>query len=1185
MNKQSVVLPGQQGAWGSYISKYQPDSSKVLDNMFTAGSKNFVTDQTGMIQKRQGGIQWNRTSFPEAAKDTYEAVFESGARHFLRVGGGTLSASTGTGLFDTITSGYSSFGNFEWVTYQDRSYGCNGINSPQTYDIATSYGGVSYSFTTAKTKAMGAQAPTSAPTVGVPSSGGAVPIGPHKYKITYMYYGAEESNGSTASSVQTTTSGNQTIALTAIPIGGYGVTARNIYRDNNDDNFLLLDTISNNTTTTYTDVLSIGATPTPIPTFNDLPPTFSKCALWLDSIFIAPTGETNVVRYSNAGSPNIFDPDNFITCQSDDVVTALYVYNGKLYVFGLHSFGSIEGNTPDTFYYHNISNLIGCVDNRSIQVRSIVSVPTLWWLSDKGLYYSNGNTVEYGSDFIQDLVNLNIAQVNYSTNKNTQTSYDDFSGDTYTPGIDIETNPGAITTQNPTKEYSSSSDWNGGSSVTNCKTTNGNFLEVPTRFAPTLASGTLGGSAIISGSNVTLPSSSNFTGESSSGSQNPGRLNIPASVWRVTALGVRIVPPRDGTITNMNIPVSISWPGGAATIVVYNSIYTDSFGQPGARLYNNSTTYNVSGSALINHGSVSMNYALTGGQAYWLVVEECDTGASTYNCIFSIQKMQVVSAGAWTGNSNSYARFVYHGTPGAPFGPCVGDPYPYSSWQQVEHSLTNGAIGAAGGSYTFAITPVAPTGFWGSPIYDSGSTTSLPNTIQMTGTYPSGTACTTTIYASANSNMTGPVTQVISNPNGTYSVTLSGYRYWQIVHSLSTSNNLNVPTVSAPVMLFQINATWISQPIDTTTDNTTWNSLSYTGNVPLGTSVVLTIATSSNNITYSSYGPIGSAVVARWAKVKAVLTSTSDNVTSPSVASITLNWTISATITSSIIDSGTIPAGFNTAQWEQVNLSIGTVTFYVRTAASAGGIPAASWVQVANGEFPDLSALRYMQWKAILGSTANTAPTITSVTLSWFMSVGTVGVRCASIFYNKTYYLAVATIGSTVNDTLIQLDQFGNWRIQKDASVGTFLSYFNVLYFTDGVIGNIYNGFIADTDNGTAIAMDVRTKAWNADNDLFLKVPRAFKVTGIHTGTNIHAYYSSDRGVTWIEMLNENGTLGYQTSTSGMPFTILFVPDGLTLNSGRTLMYRLTSSDIYPCSIMNYVPSFYSRQGRYLHNG
>jgi len=1158
MNKQSVVLPGQQGAWGSYISKYQPDSSKVLDNMFTAGSKNFVTDQTGMIQKRQGGIQWNRTSFPEAAKDTYEAVFENGARHFLRVGGGVLSASTGTGLFDTITSGYSSFGNFEWTTYQDRTYGCNGVNSPQTYDAATSYGGVTYSFTTGKTKVMGAQAPTSTLTSGTPSAGGNIPIGPHAYKVTFMYYGAEESNGSPSSAVQTTTSGSQTIALTAIPVGGYGVTARNIYRDNNDGNFLLLDTILNNTTTTYTDTLSIGSTPTPIPTFNDVPPTFTKSALWLDSIFIAPVGETNAVRYSNAGSPNIFDPDNFVTCQSDDVITALYVYNGKLYVFGLHSFGSIEGNTPDTFYYHNISNLIGCVDNRSIQVRSIVSVPTLWWLSDKGLYYSNGNTVEYGSDFIQDLVNLNIAQVNYSVNKNTQTSDTDFAGDTRTPGIRIGIDPdgipGAVTTLNPSKAYSLTSEWLGGSVVSNVKTSNSNFAEVPTRFAPTLAEGTLSGNVYIDGSNLKLPTSSDFTGESSAAYGFGSSYHVLPQLDFPIIVAQPVIIPTAGTITSVSVWFGIgSPPDGTWNIGVWN----DSFGVAGALLEGHSLSQPAGNGVYTKTFSTSV----VAGKYYF----------GLYNSTNS--------------NSGGVPPSLGKGATGYSGGTAIAKAEHVGTWGYIKYDSGGPVLDYLTGGYTFVKTLVASSGTWTSPVYDCGAISSIPNLVSETGSYPSGTSSTVTVYSSPNASMTGATSQVISNINGSVPITLTGRRYWQIKVQLDTSDNRVAPIVGTPLLTFDINGVWESQPIDATTDNVGWQTLSSTGNNPAGTSVTLSIATSNDNLTYSSYGPIGSALTMRYAKIRLAMTTTSDNATSPSVSSVTLTWNLSSTITSSIIDTGTIPAGFNTAQWEQTNVPSGTVTFYIRTAASSGGIPTATWVQVNNGEFPSLTALRFVQWKMALTSATNSVPIISSVTVSWFMSVGTVGVRCASIFYNKTYYLSVATLGSTVNDTLIQLDQFGNWRIQKDASVGTFVSYFNTLYFTDGVNGNIFNGFTADTDNGIAIAMDVRTKAWNAENDLFLKIPRAFKITGVHTGTRIHVYYSSDRGATWIEMLNENGTFGYQTNETGTVFTVLFVPDGLTLNSGRTLIYRLTSSDVYPCSIINYVPSFYSRQGRYLNNG
>lgn len=1146
MNKQTIALPGTQGMWDSYISKYQPDSQKVLDNMFTSGSKNFVTDQTGMVDKRQGGVVWNRTTFSGPAADSYEAVFESGARHYLRVGQGVLSASTGNGLFTTITSGYSATGNFEWVTYQNRVYGDNGINPPQVYDTVTSYGGVTYPFTTGITKVMGAQAPGSAPVSHTPTSGGAVPVGPHRYEVTFMYYGSEESNGSPSSAVQTTTSGNQTISLTSIPIGGYGVTARNIYRDNNDGVFLLLDTINDNTTTTYTDVLLQGSTPTPIPTDNSGPPTFSKIALWLDALWIAPTGNTNTLLFSQAGSPDIFPGNNFVVCQSDDIITALVVYNGTLYVYGLHSFGSIQGTTPDTFYYYNISNTIGCTDNRSIQIRSVVSIPTLWWLSDKGIYYSNGYTVEYGSDFIQDLVNLNLAQVNYSLGKNTQNSQAQYAGDTFTPGIDITDIPGTITTINPEADFSQTSDWLGGTVVTNIKTSDSNFAEVPTQFNPTLASGNYSGQAQVdgTGNNITLPTGTTFSGESK---VSPNFVIDPTGRGNSSGTAYSFVPPTTGTMGSSTLTVNSA--GGGGTVVVH--VYTDAFGSPGSSLFSQSFTMSPGNFQTV---TFNPNLSLTGGTTYWIGFQSTGANCFVITTLLTGGKVQALYGASWIDAS------------GLP---------------KIAESNPNTATVA----YTYTTTPVAETGTWTSPIYDSGAISNIPGHLTISATYPSGTSSSVTVYTSASSGMTSPNTQTFSNINGTVSLTLTGLEFWQVIITVNTSNNLNVPLVSAPVITFSTTATWVSQPIDATTDNTGWGTLTFSGNVPSGTNVAIAIATSPDNITYSSFGPISGALTEPWAKIRFILTTDAGNTVSPSLSEITLTWNLTSTITSSPIDTGTVPAGFSTMQYVQSNIPSGTITMYLRTASTSIGLASATYVVVPNGTFPNLSPLEFLQWKLVLTSSVNNVPQITSITVNWFIGSGASGVRAASLFYNKTYYLSVATIGATANNVLIQLDQFGKWRIQKDNSVGTLLLYFNTLYFSDGTNGNIYNGFIAPTDNGTAITMDVRTKAWHQADDIFLKVPRALKVTGIHTGTLIHAYYSTDRGNTFIEMFNEMGTFGYQTSTTELEFTALFVPDADTLEPGRTLMFRLVSEDLLPCSIINFEPTMYSRKGRYLNNG
>lgn len=1227
MNKQTLPLPGTTGTWDSFVSKYQPDSSKVLDNMFTKGSTNFVTDQTGMIDKRQGGVKWNRTDFAGPAADSYDAIFESGAQHYLRVGQGVLSASTGNGLFTTIESGFSTVGNFEFATYQNRVYGDNGINSPIVYDTVTSYGGVSYSFTTGKTKIMGAQPPLTAPVAGTPTSGGDVPPGPHRYEVTFLYYATqEESNGSPPSNVEVATgvlasdttqvphipfvvaqvvdgfnlkvsntsgmlagdtvtqggatttivtvtdlthlnvlstsgwvAANNTIPLTSIPIGGYGVVARNIYRDNNDGVFLLVGTINDNTTTTFTDSAFIGSTPTPIPFDNNVPPTFSKIALWLDALWIAPTGNTNTLLFSNAGEPDVFGGNNFVVCQSDDIITAIYVYNGTLYVWGLHSFGSIQGTTPDTFHYYNISNTVGCVDNRSIEIRSIVSIPTLWWLSNKGIYYSNGYTVEYGSDLIQDLVNLNLSQVNYTLNQNVQNSQAQFAGGTSTPGIDITTIPGTITTSNPEADFSTTADWLGGSIVTNLKTSDIPFAEVPTQFVPSPASGVLGGSAQISGLDITLPTASPWTGDGSLAVQS----YFPSS--QTTRGAVSFIPPRTGNITQIqgSIDCNTSQLTGN-TLSATVGVYTNSFAAPGANLFTSSPFVFTNASG-IRTLTASCSVAATAGTQYWIVVILSYSSPFVYNIGYptvSFDTTNVYSAGG------SPAVRGWNG-----FG-----------WVAVPASFSGPAVSMAS-TYTFVVTPILPSGSWTSPIYDSGAIDGIAGNIIESGSYPSSTTGSVTVFGSPNPDMSSSTSQTITTPNGTNALSLSGFRYWQIVVNLSTTVETNVPIMGTPVLTFSTTATWVSQPIHATTDNTGWGTLTFVGSTPAGTNISVAISTSPDNITYSSFGPISGAATEPWAKIRFILSTDAGDTVSPALSEITLTWNLTSTIESSSIDTGVTPVGFSTMQFVQSNPGVGTVQMFIRTATTALGLASATYVLVPNGTFPALTPDEFVQTKLVLTSGANASPQITSITVSWFISSGTVSVRCASLFYNKTYYLAVATIGATANDILIELDQFGKWRIQTGQSVGTLLLYFNTLYFSDGINSNIYNGFIAPTDNGTAITMDVRTKAWQETDDIFLKVPRAIKVTGIHTGTLIHAYYSTDRGNTFVEMFNELGTFGYQTLLTGLEFVTLFAPDADTLEPGRTLMYRLVSADVFPCSISKIEPTMYARKGRYLNNG
>lgn len=122
-------------------------------------------------------------------------------------------------------------------------------------------------------------APPDAPDAAMvaPAAAGLVDDGEHSYKVTFVA-GATETQGGTQSDpvdvVDKTTNGK--VQLTNIPIStDSGVTARNIYRTEADAdpdvaaNYKLLDTIANNTATTYLDNIADASLTTAAPTTND----------------------------------------------------------------------------------------------------------------------------------------------------------------------------------------------------------------------------------------------------------------------------------------------------------------------------------------------------------------------------------------------------------------------------------------------------------------------------------------------------------------------------------------------------------------------------------------------------------------------------------------------------------------------------------------------------------------------------------------------------------------------------------------------------------------------------------------------------------------------------------------------------------------------------------------------------
>ena len=108
------------------------------------------------------------------------------------------------------------------------------------------------------TKLGGITAPATNPTAAITTGSTGLGIGAYSYSVSFTsagYDGAGYGESMVSSGVNvTTTSGNQHVSLTSIPLGPTGTTGRNIYRTKvGVSTQFFLHTIADNTTTTYAD--------------------------------------------------------------------------------------------------------------------------------------------------------------------------------------------------------------------------------------------------------------------------------------------------------------------------------------------------------------------------------------------------------------------------------------------------------------------------------------------------------------------------------------------------------------------------------------------------------------------------------------------------------------------------------------------------------------------------------------------------------------------------------------------------------------------------------------------------------------------------------------------------------------------------------------------------------------------
>jgi hypothetical protein len=154
-------------------------------------------------------------------------------------------------------------------------------------------------------------------------------------------------------------------------------------------------------------------------------------------------------------------------------------------------------------------------------------------------------------------------------------------------------------------------------------------------------------------------------------------------------------------------------------------------------------------------------------------------------------------------------------------------------------------------------------------------------------------------------------------------------------------------------------------------------------------------------------------------------------------------------------------------------------------------------------------------------------------------------IRVASLFADRTYFLAAAEFGETTNNLVVVLDSNGKWRKFEGVNINTMGIFFNEPIFGSADDGTFFRFFEGLDDDGASIALEIRLRAFDGKNPDFrgqpiddsnkLKILKEVIVHGKNTGATYTVRFSPDQGTTFLPLLNSAGGSSFTTSSDGLP--------------------------------------------------
>lgn len=361
---------------------------------------NFEFDKNGFIT-RPGFSAYSTSGLPTDAPNVGLFAFKKsdGNKFLLTTVNTNIYVEGATGAFSSVYASVTAGYPMDFTTLANLAIGGNGIDVP-----------IKYNGTTCKT--LKCAAPVVAPSSATGAAGNLA--GAYQYQVTFVTASGAETNPSPSSTVVNPSS--QQVSLSNIATGTSEVTSRKIYRTTNGGTvFYHLDTINDNTTTTYTDDIADVDLGTDIaPSDHDDPPTGLKfLTVYKEFLFGVDPDYPNRLYFSHQSFPEIFSTAEGVGYymiiglnDGENIIGALPL-RGSLYVFKERSTWPIIGGTPDDLKTTNqpLSDSIGLY-HRSMDYVDIGGGDIIVGLGKNGLYAFDGYS--YRNIGVQPQVGIDI---------------------------------------------------------------------------------------------------------------------------------------------------------------------------------------------------------------------------------------------------------------------------------------------------------------------------------------------------------------------------------------------------------------------------------------------------------------------------------------------------------------------------------------------------------------------------------------------------------------------------------------------------------------------------------------------------------------------------------------------------------------------------------------------------------